>query len=81
MDPDKTLTDALEAAREVADLSAPMGPAGAQALAVSAERLAEAVLALDEWIAKGGYLPARWRPSGGEVQPSADTEMWIEGGL
>jgi hypothetical protein len=25
-----------------------------------ADRLAELVLALDEWISKGGFLPARW---------------------
>jgi hypothetical protein len=24
------------------------------------QRLAELVLALDEWISKGGFLPARW---------------------
>jgi len=28
--------------------------------AVDAARLAELVLALDGWIAKGGFLPARW---------------------
>lgn len=26
-----------------------------------AERLAELVQALDEWITKGGFLPARWK--------------------
>lgn len=29
-----------------------------------ATRLAELVIALDEWIRKGGFLPARWPASG-----------------
>jgi hypothetical protein len=30
-------------------------------LELDATRLAELVLALDEWIRKGGFLPTRWR--------------------
>jgi hypothetical protein len=59
MDPDANLKDQLTLAqRLLRNLEAePM---------VSAEeadvmRLAELVLALDEWIRKGGFLPERWR--------------------
>lgn len=56
MDPDATLTDVLEEARRIAD---------GYVVNTRAVDLARDLLALDEWIAKGGYLPARWR---GEVQ-------------
>lgn len=34
-----------------------------------AAELAEHFEALDEWLAKGGYLPTRWAPPGERVQP------------
>jgi hypothetical protein len=53
MDPDATLSIALGVARAVAD--------GRSAGPDDARDLADALLNLDEWIARGGYLPARWR--------------------
>ena len=50
MDPDKCLKDALEIAR-----------ASVESDDESARQLADALLALDEWILLGGFLPARWR--------------------
>ena len=54
MDPNAALLDLREALREyehAAELSA---------IAVAAERLAAAASALDEWLSKGGFLPAAW---------------------
>lgn len=33
-----------------------------EASLADAERLAELVAALDEWISRGGFLPAEWQP-------------------
>lgn len=54
MDPDTTLSGALAEARATLD---------GRAEADSAQVLAQALCDLDEWLAKGGYLPARWRPA------------------
>ena len=51
MDPDETLRIMLEHAALLAD---------DEDASEDAYRLADAVLALDEWITKGGFLPARW---------------------
>lgn len=55
MDPNANLKEQLEIARRLAEreedeLLAETGP----------ERLAELVLALDEWLRAGGFLPAAW---------------------
>lgn len=55
-DPDSNLSEQLRLAQELID-SAESGfddPEGAW-------RLAELVLALDEWIKKGGFLPQQWQ--------------------
>lgn len=67
MDPDTTLTDALAIARAIAD--------GGDLGGLDGAALAEHVLALDEWIAKGGYLPARWRP---DPAPRSLADRWAE---
>lgn len=52
MDPDANLREQRELAQAIIN---------EEAGAIEAERLAELVLALDEWIDKGGFLPTRWR--------------------
>jgi len=51
MDPNENLKEQLEVAHELL-LSGSFDP--------TVQRLAELVLALDEWLKKGGYSPVRW---------------------
>ncbi|MDI2127128.1 hypothetical protein [Yinghuangia seranimata] len=64
MDPDEVLSDLLEYARMITGEV----PGAAEEWG---DTLAEAFLALDEWISRGGALPARWTPSRYEVQRPA----------
>lgn len=65
MDPNANLAEQLELARQ----SQAINDAGGDELTEDQElelvaiatRLAELVLALNEWIARGGFLPAVWR--------------------
>lgn len=50
MDPNENLREQKELAEYLVN----------RADATKAERLAELVLALDEWVANGGFLPERW---------------------
>ena len=50
MDPDKARASIVELARRIAQGEGLDG----------AEELAELVLALDEWLRKGGFLPESW---------------------
>lgn len=52
MDPDETLADLLESALIV------IGAEG-HASAIETD-MAEKIIALDEWMRKGGYSPNRW---------------------
>lgn len=71
MDPDKTLADGLDLARTVKDHGSNS----------DAEDLADALLDLDEWIAKGGYLPRRWRAAAPAPARGASlAERWTEEG-
>jgi hypothetical protein len=36
-------------------------PEQAENVADKADRLADLIAALDEWVAKGGFLPKRWQ--------------------
>ena len=63
MDPNANLREQLELAQEIVKRAASieqqdmtLSPAEQNAL-----RLAELVLALDEWIRKGGFLPRQWK--------------------
>lgn len=58
MDPDANLVEQRELAAKLveADETSP-------GFAEDARRLAELVEALDEWISRGGFLPARWNPN------------------
>lgn len=55
MDPTANLKEQLELAREFVDETVRY-PDQLE----NAERLSELVLALDEWIRKGGFLPEQW---------------------
>lgn len=63
MDPNANLKETLALAREVlADADADDGCEDdhEHAIVVNAPRLAELVVALDEWLCKGGFLPKTW---------------------
>jgi hypothetical protein len=53
MDPDANLKEQLELARSIAEQDP-------QSI-TEASRLAELVLALNEWITGGGFLPSAWK--------------------
>lgn len=57
MDPNANLEEQLKTANALVNDSAPISPID---LAFKAALLAEYVIALDEWIRKGGFLPATW---------------------
>ncbi len=57
MDPTENLKEQLRLAARMASDTALWSHA-------DAERLAELVIALDEWISKGGFLPAQWQKGG-----------------
>jgi hypothetical protein len=63
MDPNATLYTALNAARNIIkaiDATSHEEDIDANALEHDASDLAEALIALDEWITKGGFVPERW---------------------
>jgi len=63
MDPDKALKRLLELAEQLVQ-----GEPEAlewEALHASASELAETMVGLDDWIRKGGFLPAAWRTKAG----------------
>jgi hypothetical protein len=62
MDPDSNLNEQLQIARGLlADDEDKMSSSDMASALHSALRLAEYVVALDEWIRKGGFLPSSWR--------------------
>lgn len=63
MDVNESLRTALENAREIIDLldrERPDGP-GLTIVESNAEKLSESLIAIDEWLSKGGFLPERWK--------------------
>jgi hypothetical protein len=58
MDPNANLDQQLRLATQMIE----DGESGMGIELIDADRLAELVLALDEWIMKGGALPSRWAP-------------------
>ena len=58
MDPNANQKEQLELAREL-QFATGRGDVVSE---VDVARLAELVLALDEWLQKGGFYPERWRP-------------------
>lgn len=67
MDPDKCLDEIIELCDAIeSDLDKPTSPLISehimqlQSIADDASQLCEHVKALDEWIKKGGFLPASW---------------------
>ncbi len=69
MDPNANLREQLQLARDIQTTWDHCGEDGNLSLeqinhvADAANRLAELVLALNEWIARGGFLPDQWRTS------------------
>jgi len=61
MDPNEALERLLSTARCI------LGGEAGDMFDESADELAEQVLALDEWLRKGGFLPSAWQRSGGGV--------------
>lgn len=57
MDPDVTLTEARAAASRLLAADVLADPLYHATLA---DELAERFLALDAWLSRGGFLPARW---------------------
>jgi len=57
MDPDEALANIRMLAAKIIELS----DKDDEDLAIEGLELSEAAQALDEWIAKGGFLPAAWR--------------------
>lgn len=55
MDPDENLTEQLKLAQSILDADK-----GGADFEIDAQRLAELVLALHEWISKNGHLPQAW---------------------
>lgn len=66
MDPDANLEAALERAREIlakidgANFDGTLDPDARESVVNLANELAELVVALDEWLSKGGHLPRAW---------------------
>lgn len=66
MDPDRCLADLLGEARQVlAD------DANVEVHADSAVEMAASILALHDWLAGGGFLPAAWASGRGEASSPA----------
>ena len=63
MDPDRARARIVELAATVVDGS-PEDLEWSELLA-TAEELAECVLALDEWLRRGGFKPTAWNAHGG----------------
>ena len=64
MDPNANLTEQLEIAQQIISGVAQQVVSGDYDdidLEEDAVRLAELVLALDEWIRRGGFLPGAWQ--------------------
>ncbi len=64
MDPDRALARMVEIAERIVN-GAPQDLEWT-ALVGRAEELSETVLSLDEWLRRGGFLPAAWRIEAGK---------------
>lgn len=61
MDPDSNLNDQVILAKWIIDMDGEqLTPEAAALLGQQALALAESVLALNDWISKGGFLPLPW---------------------
>lgn len=66
MDPNSNIAEQLRIVHSIHQINDRCNPDGSlsnvqvAALASHADRLADLVEALDDWIAKGGFLPERW---------------------
>jgi len=66
MDPNATRAEAIRLANNIlANMDAEVDDA-------DATRLAELVLAMEEWIRKGGFLPREWQGKASKAKGGAD---------
>lgn len=67
MDPNANLKGQLELAKEIlgvwddCDANGRLTQHQAEHVSDQAEKLAELVIALNNWISRGGFLPRRWK--------------------
>ena len=61
MDPDENLKEQLALSKRIEKWFERGGEEHAAQIGDDAARLAELVLALDEWIRRGGFLPRAWK--------------------
>lgn len=77
MDPELVLAQLLSAAREIADRADDDAPHACPDCGVTfgntASTLADGILALDEWLSKGGFLPQPWR----RPAPTVHVLHWV----
>jgi hypothetical protein len=57
MDPNANLNEQIEIAQRAVEYDANSSPS---AVARDLNRLSELVLALDDWLRRGGFVPRRW---------------------
>ncbi len=70
MDPNANLREQCEIAAMIIRLSDHSSNVDATMVLNAAERLTELVIALDEWISRGGFVPTQWaNPSNGKRFP------------
>ena len=74
MDPDALLADLLMMARATVNINdaACTNDRDDEYTSEHEVEMAQAVLDLDEWIVKGGFLPRRWRDAQAKPKPAAD---------
>lgn len=70
MDPDENLKEQKLLADRIANAWAVDPNTDATFLLDDGERLAELVVALDEWIQKGGFLPKAWQKETSKAPPT-----------
>ncbi len=61
MDPDACLAELRQLCTEQWTADDELGETGLATADYRAERMAELIEALDEWIGRGGFLPEAWR--------------------
>ena len=75
MDPDQALDDIHAAIRDLRDATD-----GSDTYTDAAETLTDRIEALDEWLTRGGMLPAAWARGGDQSPPEPDWDAIHDGG-
>jgi hypothetical protein len=76
MDPNKTLDGLIALAQEIDEDEDEK--LGIVAMAETAQALAGDFLNLNEWLGKGGFLPAAWQPKGTTEEAKAAARAWLK---